>query len=103
MINLKIFKGEKDEAEIVFVQVDDGKKEKLTFDIIKKISVNLLERTISGEDNAYTIEISDSSLLLYKEIVAKVFDSVIKDDELKSLYEETVKTADTTKSENKNP
>lgn len=90
MIKFRIFKGEKDDSETVFIKQDEGEKQKLIFDVIRKISFDLLVKSIEGEDASYEIEVSDPSLTSYKEILNKVFDSVIKDDELKDLYKETV-------------
>lgn len=89
MIKFKIFKGEKDGSEIVYIKQGDDEKQKLIFDVIRKISFDLLVKSIEGEDASYEIEVSDASLTSYKEILNTVFNSVIKDDELKDLYKET--------------
>ena len=88
MIKFKIFKGEKDESEIVFIQEEENEKQKLVFDVIKKLSLDLLIKSINEEDTTYEIEVSDASLESYKEIVKTVFNSVINDDELKQLYKD---------------
>lgn len=88
MIKLKIFKGEKDESETVFIEEEGKAKEKLVFEVIKSFAKRLLVASINGEDDTYEINIEDDSLSSYKEIIKTVFDSTKNDEELKDLYKE---------------
>ena len=94
MIRFKIFRGEKDESETIFIQQEDNDRQKLVFEVIKTFSLDFLVKSTKGEDCSYEIEVSDPSLDSYKEIITSVFDSVIKDDELRDLYKEMLALKD---------
>ena len=87
MIKLKLFYGEKDEAEKVFICEEGGAAELLTFEVVEKYATKLLQLAANGEDATYGIDCSDD-LNLYAETIKKTFDGVISDDELMALYRE---------------
>ena len=64
-------------------------KDRINFDIIKEYSFLLLKDVANGNDGSYEVDIVDTSLGSYKEIVETVFKSVIADKELLELYKET--------------
>lgn len=90
MIKLNIFKGEKDESSSIFIQEEGKEKQQLTFDAIKDFSVRILEAVTKGEDCSYQVSAADNNLVSYKEMIEKVFKSVLDDIELQEIFKEAL-------------
>lgn len=86
-MKIQIYK--KDNEENVYYKLEGNKEQKLNFENIKEISKSFLDMKRKGEPIKYEINIATSDLELYKTTLENVINSILVDDDLLKLYNET--------------
>lgn len=83
-MKIQLFKKENDES--VYYKFNTEEEKVLNFENIKSLATNVLNNKSQDHPNEIEVEISDTSLELYKTTLENVLKSIDEDEELLELF-----------------